>query len=170
MAGHPDKLFGRLRTLIDSGYTVVFSAPNRRSRADMMLAFVDHGLPIQEWLDATEDPDEIDGVKRRRLRRAVVNVVDTDIPLGMIIPKAKIAMISVSDTQGASSARPSRHVDITEVTFPFKPGDYVVHAQHGVAFSRNSCAARSTAPRATTCCCSTPTTTGSSSPSSSSTA
>ena len=55
-AGHPDKLFGRLRTLVDDGYTVVFSAPNRRSRADMMLAFVDHGLPIQEWLDAQEKP------------------------------------------------------------------------------------------------------------------
>ena len=25
-------------------------------------------------------------------------------------------------------------VDITEVTFPYKPGDYVVHAAHGVAF------------------------------------
>ena len=26
-----------------------------------------------------------------------------------------------------------RKVDITEVTFPFKPGDYVVHATHGIA-------------------------------------
>lgn len=26
-----------------------------------------------------------------------------------------------------------RRVDITEVTFPFKPGDYVVHATHGIA-------------------------------------
>ena len=132
-AGHPDKLFGRLRTLVDDGYTVVFSAPNRRSRADMMLAFVDHGLPIQEWLDAEENPDDTDGQKKRRLRRGVVNVVDVDIPLGMIIPKAKLGMVSVSDTQGASTARPSRHIDITEITFPYKPGDYVVHAQHGIA-------------------------------------
>ena len=132
-AGHPDKLFGRLRTLVDDGYTVVFSAPNRRSRADMMLAFVDHGLPIQEWLDAEENPDDLDGQKKRRLRRGVVNVVDVDIPLGMIIPKAKLGMVSVSDTQGASTARPSRHIDITEITFPYKPGDYVVHAQHGIA-------------------------------------
>ena len=33
VAGHPDKLFGRLRTLVDDGYTVVFSAPNFRRRA-----------------------------------------------------------------------------------------------------------------------------------------
>ena len=99
----------------------------------MMLAFVDHGLPIQEWLDAEENPDDTDGQKKRRLRRGVVNVVDVDIPLGMIIPKAKLGMVSVSDTQGASTARPSRHIDITEITFPYKPGDYVVHAQHGIA-------------------------------------
>lgn len=132
VAGHPDKLFGRLRTLVDGDYTVVFSAPNFRARQDMKLAFVDVGLPIQETLDG-EDTDELEGAAKRRLRRGVVNVVDVEIPLGMIIPKAKLAMVSVSDTQGATSARPSRHVDITEITFPYKPGDYVVHAAHGVA-------------------------------------
>ena len=192
VAGHPDKLYGRLRTLVDGDYTVVFSAPNFRARQDMKLAFVDQGLPIQESLDvegpsdgrvlggaqsleqsslrcgtrsggAAEHPDDdVDSVARgesanvgatvadeaadlrearefglgrekRRLRRGVVNVVDVDIPLGMIIPKAKLALVSVSDTQGASTARPSRHIDITEITFPYKPGDYVVHAAHGVA-------------------------------------
>lgn len=68
------------------------------------------------------------------LKKGVVNIVDVDIPLGMVIPAAKIGMISTHDTQGrGSSVRNRRHVDITEVTFPFKPGDYVVHAVHGVA-------------------------------------
>ena len=211
VAGHPDKLYGRLRSLVDGDYTVVFSAPNFRARQDMKLAFVDQGLPIQESLDVEEDyhpewsskaaspchPERrpqagvegsraasTDGVSvgdasglaaragsfdsggfaasaqddrgvrlsgrsaqddrgcgtqddkpfaKRRLRRGVVNVVDVGIPLGMIIPKAKLALVSVSDTQGASTARPSRHIDITEITFPYKPGDYVVHAAHGVA-------------------------------------
>lgn len=136
VAGHPDKLFGRLRSLIDNDDTVVFSASNLRAREDMKLAFVDHGLPIQERLDVGSDgakPEETDGAAKRRLRRGVVNVVDVEIPLGMIIPKAKLALIGVSDTQGASAARPSRRVDITDITFPYKPGDYVVHAAHGVA-------------------------------------
>ena len=30
-------------------------------------------------------------------------------------------------------ARSRRKVDITQITFPFKPGDYVVHATHGIA-------------------------------------
>ena len=134
VAGHPDKLYGRLRTLVDGGYTVVFSAPNFRARQDMKLAFVDQGLPIQETLDVQGDVDELSGAAKRRLRRGVVNVVDVDIPLGMIIPKAKLALVSVSDTQGAASpSRPTRRIDITEITFPYKPGDYVVHAAHGVA-------------------------------------
>ena len=134
VAGHPDKLFGRLRSLVDTDYTVVFSASNFRARQDMKLAFVDHGLPIQETLDAEEDADELEGIAKRRLRRGVVNVVDVDVPLGMIIPKAKLAIVSLADTQGASTSRPSRHVDITEITFPYQPGDYVVHAAHGVAY------------------------------------
>ena len=197
VAGHPDKLFGRLRSLVDADYSVVFSAPNRRAREDMKLAFVDQGLPISEWLDdpdaagegapasagsgsgagsgsaagsgagagasdvagsgtngssdtvrppasdltpagnlrasAKGGPEEAAWAKRR-LRRGVVNVVDVDVPLGMIIPKAKLAIVSVSDTQGAqSAARASRHIDVTDITFPYKPGDYVVHAAHGVA-------------------------------------
>ena len=66
------------------------------------------------------------------MKKGIVNVVDVEIPLGMIIPKAKLAMISVSDTQGAASRKPTRHIDITEVTFPYAPGDFVVHAAHGI--------------------------------------
>ena len=76
---------------------------------------------------------------KRRLRRGVVNIVDNDIPLGMIIPKAHLALVSAADTQGsrAASRRVRSRVDATEVTFPFKPGDYVVHAAHGIAFFRD---------------------------------
>ncbi len=184
VAGNPEKLFGKLRTLVDGGYTVVFSAPNYRARQDMKLAFVDCGLPIQERLDLGFDGEEMTGgagslprslvaqtvlssrggatgasgsfgtrlvstsegspqsesgefpgIAKRQLRRGAVNVVDVEIPLGMIFPDAKLALVSISDTQGAQqAARARRRVDITEVTFPYKPGDYVVHAAHGVAF------------------------------------
>lgn len=74
---------------------------------------------------------------RRRLRSGVVNVVDADIPLGMVFPKAKLALVSIADMQGARSVSPAaRKVDITQITFPYKPGDYVVHAVHGVAHFR----------------------------------
>jgi len=191
VAGHPDKLYGRLKQLVDQNFTVVFSAPNYRARQDMKLAFVERSLPIAERLDVlegeggassdgqvsssggglagvseaatsvggavsedclSERSERVPQLLRRneerelqrhpqglpprrkpdRLKQGVVNVVDVEIPLGMIIPKAKLAMISVSDTQGASAHKPSRHIDITEITFPYAPGDYVVHAAHGI--------------------------------------
>ncbi|MEG1561729.1 MAG: transcription-repair coupling factor [Raoultibacter sp.] len=130
IAGNPEKLFGKMRSLIDTGYTIVFSAPNFRVRQDMKLAFVDHSLPIVEVLDVA-------GNVPPHLKRGVVNVVDVEIPLGMIIPKAKLALVSLSDTQGSATTHHARRTDITEVTFPYKPGDYVVHAAHGVAFFKD---------------------------------
>ncbi|WP_304853474.1 transcription-repair coupling factor [Adlercreutzia caecimuris] len=157
VAGVPDKIFGKLKGLTEDRYTVVFSAPNYRARETMRHAFVDHGIPIQilkpENLDdgnsaaavgrgvprADSADTDTPAQAKRRLRRGVVNIVDVDIPLGMIIPKAHLALVSAADTQGSRAAsRAARvSVDVTEVTFPFKPGDYVVHAAHGIAFFRD---------------------------------
>ena len=85
VAGHPDKLFGKLRSLVEGGYTVAFSAPNFRARQDMSFALVDNGIPIQETLDVlegAEDPArDVEGgpeaslddkaFAKRRLRRGV---------------------------------------------------------------------------------------------------
>lgn len=130
VAGDPDKLFGRLRSLVDTGFTVVFSVPHFRARQEMKLALVDLGIPINEVLDVTAD-------EKARLKRGQVNIVDVDIPLGMIFPSAKLALVSLADTQGSMATRKRSRIDITEVTFPYKPGDYVVHAAHGVAFFRD---------------------------------
>lgn len=131
IAGSPEKLFARLRSLVDTGYTVVFSVSNFRARQEIKLSLVDHGLPIAEVLEVADSVPSV-------LRRGLVNIVDVDVPLGMVIPKAKLAIISLADTQGSINAtRAARRVDMTELTFPFKPGDYVVHASHGVAFFRD---------------------------------
>ncbi len=130
VAGDPDKLFGRLRTLADTGFTVVFSVPHFRARQEMKLALVDLGVPINEVLDVVGDA-------KAKLRRGQVNIVDVDIPLGMIFPAAKLALVSLADTQGSMATRKRSRVDVTEITFPYKPGDYVVHAAHGVAFFRD---------------------------------
>ncbi len=150
VAGMPDKLYGKLLSLTRDGYRVVFSAPQYRVREEMRHEFVDHSIPIalledglaeegtaelaSEKADAAPETRHEAAVARRQLRRGVVTIVDNAIPLGMIIPKAKLALISISDTQGSqAAARRRRQVDITQVTFPYKPGDYVVHAAHGVA-------------------------------------
>lgn len=130
VAGDPEKLFGRLRSLAEMGFTVVFSVPHFRARQEMKLSLVDLGIPINEVLDVVGDASP-------KLKRGQVNIVDVDIPLGMIFPAAKMALVSLSDTQGAMATRKRSRIDVTEITFPFKPGDYVVHASHGVAFFRD---------------------------------
>lgn len=204
VAGDPDKLFGRLHSLADAGFTVVFSVPHFRARNEMKLALVDLGIPIVEVLDVLgDDLEESDseqdqsttegevknsgkssgtelnkgsdsgsnkgsgetsgsgsgkasggtsslesdkasssasvknsGKAVKKLKRGVVSIVDVEIPLGMIFPAAKLALVALADTQGSMTVRKKRRVDVTEVTFPYKPGDYVVHAAHGVAFFR----------------------------------
>lgn len=130
VAGDPEKLYGRLRSLAEAGFTVVFSVPHFRARQEIKLSLVDLGIPINEVLDVVGDDSA-------KLRRGQVNIVDVDIPLGMIFPAAKMALVSLADTQGSMATRKRSRIDVTEITFPYKPGDYVVHAAHGVAFFRD---------------------------------
>lgn len=130
VAGDPERLYGRLSSLSQAGFTVAFSVPHFRVRQEMKLALVDRGIPINELLDVVDDGTA-------KLKRGQVNIVDVDIPLGMIFPAAKLALVSLSDTQGSLATRKRSRIDVTEVTFPYKPGDYVVHAAHGVAFFRD---------------------------------
>ncbi len=70
------------------------------------------------------------------LTRGRVTFTDAAIPHGVVVPEASLAIFSVDDLSArmdAKRAQRRRKVDITEVTFPFKPGDYVVHATHGIA-------------------------------------
>lgn len=130
VAGDPEKLYGRLRSLAEAGFTVVFSVLHFRARQEIKLSLVDLGIPINEVLDVVGDDSA-------KLRRGQVNIVDVDIPLGMIFPAAKMALVSLADTQGSMATRKRSRIDVTEITFPYKPGDYVVHAAHGVAFFRD---------------------------------
>ncbi|MDR1712901.1 MAG: transcription-repair coupling factor [Coriobacteriales bacterium] len=69
-----------------------------------------------------------------------VLISDLDIPQPLSIPAAKLALLSLNDAGARAAARRGRGrgrarkaIDPTSVTFPFKPGDYVVHATHGIA-------------------------------------
>ena len=96
VAGHPDKLFGRLRQLVDQDFTVVFSAPNYRARQDMMLAFVERGLPIAERLDVGRAPTEVDVSWRRAPRERARMTRD-----GETTPSSREAALRVSDESAA---------------------------------------------------------------------
>ena len=72
------------------------------------------------------------------LTRGRVTFIDAALPAGTVVPEAHLAVFSLADLNARMDAkrargRARRRVDVTEVTFPFKPGDYVVHATHGIA-------------------------------------
>ena len=77
------------------------------------------------------------GVAVPTLTRGRVTFIDLPLPSGVVVPEAHLAVFSISDLNARMDARrgrrAARRVDVTEVTFPFKPGDYVVHATHGIA-------------------------------------
>ncbi len=123
-----ERLFAKMKNWIDAGYTCLFSAPGARERGDIELAFVDHSIPIRERLDSLD-------AASAPLQKGAVNIVEVDIPLGIAIPKAKLVMASLEDLKGArSSVRARRTVDVTDITFPYAPGDYVVHEKYGIAY------------------------------------
>ena len=132
VAGGPERLAARLKGFEHLGYTIVFSIPQYRPRQSMKLDLVDNHFPIVDWTESGAGSLSANPSETMGLLPGVVNIVDIDIPLGLVIPKAGLALVSLSDTVGGSSMG-RRRVDVTEVTFPFKPGDYVVHAYHGVA-------------------------------------
>ncbi len=131
VAGVPERLFGKLRTWTEARYLCLLSVPDGRAREGLKLELVDHGLPIRDVADEMGENPEA-------LRRGVVNIVEEDIPLGLIIPKAKLALVSLNDTKRMNAeGSQRRQVDITQITFPYAPGDYVVHSTYGIALFKD---------------------------------
>ncbi len=132
VAGADSKLLGRVRGLVRDGAVTVFAIPDRAAREHMELRFSDESIPFVEELAASEDQ------RPPTLQTGVVTFVDAPVPAGVIVPSAHLAVLSVADlTSRMARKRKPRRVDVTKVTFPFKPGDYVVHATHGIALFSN---------------------------------
>ncbi len=134
VAGAPERLYAKLRTWIEARYLCAFSIPDARARRAIALELVDQSLPIT---DAADRPEDGAG-ERGSLERGVVNLISEDIPLGLVIPSAKIALVSLGDTKRMNAeAGSKRRLDITDITFAYKPGDYVVHSTYGIALFKD---------------------------------
>jgi transcription-repair coupling factor (superfamily II helicase) len=139
IAGADTKLLGRVRQFVADDFSVAFAVPDRQARAHLELTFTDEGVPFSESLASAPENDvsvldpSAQG-KAHLLDRAQVTFFDAPVPAGIIVPSAHLAVLSVSDlTARMAKHKAHRRVDPTTVTFPFKPGDYVVHATHGIA-------------------------------------
>ena len=128
VSGSDTRLIGRLRQLVRDRFAIVFCVAERSARETLQLRLSDESIPFCEELSVDEDK------RGGTLQNGLVTFVDAPVPSGVIIPTSHLAVITVYDLNSriTKKKRP-RRIDVTNITFPFKPGDYVVHANHGIA-------------------------------------
>ncbi|MCL1846436.1 MAG: transcription-repair coupling factor [Coriobacteriia bacterium] len=148
-----ERLAASVRSLLASRFLPVLGIADRRARAGAELVLSDAHLPFAEFQTQGKGDSRAEGkgevmgeVKGEaqgwmqgagELSRTVLNIVDMDFATSLIIPAAQIGLLSLSEGSGSQAVsrrgRSRRAVDPTSLTFPYKPGDYVVHATHGIA-------------------------------------
>lgn len=140
VSGSDTKLLGRVRQLVNDGCAVAFAVPDRAARQALEMTFTDESVPFAESLGAAPEnrgdvSDHASWDQAPSLPRGTVTFFDAPVPAGVVIPGARLGVLSVSDLTArmARRSRRAHRVDPTSVTFPFKPGDYVVHQTHGIA-------------------------------------
>ena len=161
LAGSDNRFMSRIQEVVNNRFACVFAIPDRGARESMELSFTDENIPFEESLQARPRRRAVGGARVRvellkrdvdalnargideggervvpTLTRGRMTFVDAPIPSGVVVPAAHLAVFSLADLNArmdGKRGRAHRRVDITEVTFPFKPGDYVVHSTHGVA-------------------------------------
>ncbi|PKQ15189.1 MAG: transcription-repair coupling factor [Actinobacteria bacterium HGW-Actinobacteria-7] len=134
VSGGEDKFIGGVRSLLSAGFAVALAVPDRRTRRRVGDLLVEAGVGITEERDVEAD-GALDHLSA--LEEGKVDIVDVEVPSGFVVPDARVAVISIDDVYPRSMVRRRRReIDPTRVTFSFAPGDYVVHATHGIALFR----------------------------------
>lgn len=124
IAGSHERLIGRLRQFANENFRIAFAVPDKGARDHLEETLLDEHIAFEHATDATS----------QKLQRGIVTFFSDPIPSGTIIPSVKLAIFSIGDlTQRHAKRNRRTRIDVTKITFPFKPGDYVVHANHGIA-------------------------------------
>ncbi|PKQ36880.1 MAG: transcription-repair coupling factor [Actinobacteria bacterium HGW-Actinobacteria-1] len=125
VAGGEEAFTGGVRALLSAGYSVMVAARDHRSRRRVRDALSGAGLSV---VDLADDPHATP-------TRGAVVILEAEVPSGYVIAGAHLAVVSVDDVYPrATTGRRARSADDpTRLTFSYSPGDYVVHATHGIA-------------------------------------
>ncbi|MHB9003977.1 MAG: transcription-repair coupling factor [Coriobacteriia bacterium] len=126
VSGGEERFITGIRALLEVGHSVVLAVSDRRTRRKVGDTLTEAGLPVRDLHSGDE------------LTRGEVWLAAAEVPAGYVLPEAHLAVVSIDDISPRSSAtrRAARDIDPTRLTFSFKPGDYVVHATHGIAMFR----------------------------------
>jgi transcription-repair coupling factor (superfamily II helicase) len=134
VAGGEARTVAGLRGLLETGNRVVMTAHDRRQGDTLVRSLSEAGLPVVTYTGAVQASLTEDGTSGG-LGERVVHLAVADVPAGFVVPDARLAIVSVDDAF-PRAARRGPVSDMTLLTFDFRPGDYVVHATHGIAHFR----------------------------------
>ena len=123
-ASSGDRFMAQARSLMSSAFTVVVGITDRKMREDVELALTDAHIPIKVLSDDA-----------RAFSRDMVNIVDSPVSQSVVLPSAHLALLGAAETVSSLSedATAGKTGTSPAFTFPYKPGDYVVHQKHGIA-------------------------------------
>lgn len=139
--GSEEKLLSEVHGLCQQNFSVAFAVPRAQAREEYALSFSDHHVPFKD-ASRLKEAERALGLQHtaqtfeaaHELSRGYVTFFDAALPIGTIFPEAHLAIFSQEDVVSVAQKRATQEqIDVTQITFPFKPGDYVVHAVHGVA-------------------------------------
>ncbi len=134
VVGGEERFVGGVRSLLSAGYALALAVPDRRARRRVSDTLEEAGVRVVGERDHAAHGVVDPAAAHAPLQTGVVDVTDTEVPAGFVIADAKLAVVSIDDVFPRSAARRARrNVDPTRLTFAFEPGDYVVHATHGIA-------------------------------------
>jgi transcription-repair coupling factor (superfamily II helicase) len=126
IGGSEEAFTAGLRALLDTGYRVVATVRDRQGRERLTDALVHAGISVGALVS---DADELPG--------GMVSLAVADVPVGYVLPQARLAVVSIDDVFPRAAERRRQAADPTKLTFAFAPGDYVVHEVHGIALFRD---------------------------------
>jgi transcription-repair coupling factor (superfamily II helicase) len=129
VVGGGERLVKQLAALAADGYRILVCADGKGSGARIASALRDAGLAAPF--------DETGALDERDLARPGIRIVVEPLERGFALPAIRLAVVTESDLTGRRrahrAARPRRRSLSAESFFDdMKPGDYVVHHQHGV--------------------------------------
>jgi transcription-repair coupling factor (superfamily II helicase) len=125
VVGDGSRFVTQLKQMLDTGYRVVIGAEGAGSAERLRALLIEHGLhaPIVELDDKNIGPTGL-------------RITVAPIRRGVVLPHHKLAIAAETDVTGRRRlhrrTRPRRRA-AHSIFEDLKPGDYVVHATHGVA-------------------------------------
>lgn len=121
------------KTLLDQGYRLAFFAPTSGEVERLADVFAEYSVPWQIDLGGERVPEHL---RERTQAGNGVSLIRGEVANGVVFQDARIAIFGAEDLFDSSEgvARPGKsHLGTFSADqFDLKPGDYVVHTEHGI--------------------------------------